>query len=124
MKLLLTWPATADELRLVRKYVPEQIDIATVPARPYWEEVECDHDDMKALIEDADAVLGWTRFRQDTLAAAKKLKFIGWLNDGCDELNLAELRRLGIQLSNVRRALDVALAEWAFAFMLALTKRL
>lgn len=124
MKILLTWHATPEEVDRIRRHIPEGVEIVMTPAHPYLGEVECDFDDMSVLARDADVIMGWMRFSHETLEGARSLKFIAWLKDGCDELDFPTLRRLRVKVSNVRGALDIALAEQVFAFVLAFAKRL
>lgn len=124
MKLLLTWQATDEEISLIRQYVPEDLEIITPPARSYVGRRECDLSDLMELSKEADVLMGWIPFPRDILLNAKKLKFISWLHAGCDQLDLYTLRSLNIKVSNVSGTNSIAVAEHAFAFLLALAKRI
>lgn len=124
MKMLLTWPATPVEVAQIRRHVPANVKIVMTPACPYLGETECELADMHELVPGAAVIMGWMRIPPESLEAATGLKFVAWLKDGCDQLHFPTLRRLGIQVSNARGGLDVALAESVFAFILGFAKKL
>jgi len=124
MKVLLIWPATPAQVSRIRRHIPENVELVITPKRPYLGRYECDPDDMMELAQDVDAIMGWAYIPVKVLETAKNLKFIAYLHVGCDQLDFPTLRSRGIQLSNVAGANKVAVAEHAFAFVLALAKRL
>ena len=125
MKVLLTWQATPEEVQLIRRHVPEDVELVMTPVRPYRRRFECDVADMMELAKDVDVIMGWAEIPGEVLECAKNLKFISWLHAGCDQLDFPTLRALGIKVSNVSGGtLKVAVAEQAFAFVLGLARRL
>jgi lactate dehydrogenase-like 2-hydroxyacid dehydrogenase len=68
--------------------------------------------------------MGWARLSQSVLRSAKRLKFISWLNIGCDALDLQLMKKQKMQLANVRGAYDSVVAEQAMALMLGLAKHI
>jgi phosphoglycerate dehydrogenase-like enzyme len=124
MKVLLTWPANDDELKILHRHVPGAAKLVATPALPDLGHLESDPADIVELGSDADAVIGCMDVSHEMLKGLGSLKFIAWLHTGCDSLDLAALKSQGIQVSNIRGAMAVAVAEHAFALMLALAKRL
>ncbi|RUW30323.1 phosphoglycerate dehydrogenase, partial [Mesorhizobium sp. M1A.F.Ca.IN.020.06.1.1] len=74
-------------------------------------------------ISDVDCFVGWV-MPDGALNIAKKLKLICWMHTGCDELDLQRLKTLGVQVTNLRGANSVPVAEHAMAIILGLAKRL
>lgn len=124
MKLLLTWAASPDEVNRIRRHVPENVDLVMTPERPYMGRYECNLDDMVGSARDIDVIMGWVPIPREVLESARNLKFIAFLHAGCDQLDFPALRSRGIKVSNVSGAMEVAVAEHAFALVLALAKRL
>lgn len=124
MKVLLTWPATPDQVDRIRRHVPENVELVITPERPYMRRYECDPVDMMDLAQDVDVIMGWAFIPRKLPESARNLKFVAYLHVGCDQLDFPTLRSRGIKLSNIAGASKVAVAEQAFAFALALAKRL
>ena len=124
MKVLLTWPATPDQVKHIRRHVSESVELVITPERPYMGRYECDPDDMMDLAQDVDVIMGWAYIPVKVLESAKKLKLVAYLHVGCDQLDFATLRARGIMLTNVAESSKVAVAEQGMAFILALAKRL
>lgn len=124
MKVLLTWQATPEEVSVIRGHIPDDVQLVMTPGHPYMGRLECYPNDMMELGQDADVIMGWANISTKVLESAKELKFIAWLNTGCDNLDLAALQARGIKVSNVRGVYGVVVAEQAFGFVLALAKRL
>lgn len=57
-------------------------------------------------------------------AAGSSLKVVGAMSAGVDNINVAELKKRGIKLSNTPRVLDDSVAEVALMLALAAGKRL
>lgn len=124
MKLLLTWPATADQVEHIRHHLPNNVEIVITPARPYMGKYECDPADMLEMARDVDVMMGWAYIPPQVIESAENLKLIVYLHVGCDQLDFELLRSRGIKLCNVAGANKVAVAEQGMAFVLALAKRL
>jgi phosphoglycerate dehydrogenase-like enzyme len=124
MKVLLTWPATADQVQCIRKHQTGEVEFVVTPQRPYLGRYECDPKDMLEMSQDVDVIMGWAYIPVQALESAKKLKLIVYHHVGCDQLDFSVLRARGIKLCNVAGANKVAVAEQGMAFVLALAKRL
>lgn len=72
----------------------------------------------------AEILLITPRLHFDVTTALDRCRFISWQASGLDALNLAECRRKGIVVSNVPGFSTDAVAEHAWALILALAKRL
>lgn len=124
MEVLLTWPATPEQVECIRRHVPESTELVITPERPYMGRYECDPADMMELARDVDVMMGWAYIPVKVLENARNLKLIVYLHVGCDQLDFPTLQARGIQLCNVAGANKVAVAEQGMAFLLALAKRL
>ena len=72
----------------------------------------------------AEILLITPRLHFDVTTVLDRCRFISWQASGLDALNLAECRRRGIVVSNVPGFSSDAVAEHAWALILALAKRL
>jgi lactate dehydrogenase-like 2-hydroxyacid dehydrogenase len=72
----------------------------------------------------AEVLLITPRLHFDITTVLEGCRFISWQASGLDALNLAECRRKGILVSNVPGFSTDAVAEHAWALILALAKRL
>ena len=124
MKLLLTWPATPDQVKRIRRHVPELTELVITPQRPYMGQYECHPDDMMEMARDVDVMMGWSYIPAKVIENAKNLKLIAYLHVGCDQLDFPTLLASDIQLCNVAGSSKVAVAEQGMAYILALAKRL
>jgi lactate dehydrogenase-like 2-hydroxyacid dehydrogenase len=84
-----------------------------------------DEADLAAKIHDADAVVTES-FRIDdaVLAKAPRLAIVHKFGTITSNIDLAACARRGIAVATLRRMVNVAVAEQAFAFMLTLAKRI
>jgi D-3-phosphoglycerate dehydrogenase len=82
--------------------------------------------DDKEQLEDVDVVLvrSKTKCRQDYIDRAKKLRLIIRGGVGLDNIDVDYARSKGIQVFNTAEASAVAVAELAFALMIAVPSRL
>ena len=80
MKVLLTWPATAEQVERIRRHVPETAELVITPQRPYMGRYECDPDDMMEMARDVDVMMGWSYIPVKVLENAKNLKLIAFCN--------------------------------------------
>jgi len=121
--LALSWCPSDDELKMVRNALPgvELVHLDRQRGVTRW---GCPPEFLVDLVRDADAVMGWSELPLWAIENAKRLKFIGWLHAGCDQLDLPLLDKLGIKVANVTGANGVAVAEQAMALILGLAKRL
>ena len=81
-------------------------------------------DGILEQVRGAEILLITPRLHFDVTAALDGCRFISWQASGLDALNLAECRRKGIVVSNVPGFSTDAVAEHAWALILALAKRL
>jgi phosphoglycerate dehydrogenase-like enzyme len=123
MKVLLSWYARGDEVAQVRAALPGGSVVFAPPERPHLSRFETTYDDLASEAADADVLMGWV-LPPGLLDVAGRLRALVWLHAGCDELDLAALKRRGIQVANVRGANAIAVAEHAMALLLGLAKRL
>ena len=123
MKVAVAWQAASEECELIREILPDTCVVEAAPQRPRVGRYEADPNDVVALCREAEAVMGWVVPRR-ALAESPSLRFLSWMHAGCDKLDLDLLQSRGIQVANVRGANDVAVAEQAMTFVLALAKRL
>jgi phosphoglycerate dehydrogenase-like enzyme len=79
---------------------------------------------MEQLAQHIDAIMSYVYIPPEVIESARNLKLVVWLHTGCDQLDLRALRSRNVQVSNVRGAHAVVVAEQAFAFILALSKKL
>lgn len=123
MKLLLTWYATEAEVARVRNALPKGWQVWAPAVRPHLSRLEVDYEDVAEAARDADVVMGWV-VPDGVFDLAGRLKCLVWLHGGCDDLDLAMLKRRGIRVANIRGANAISSAEHTFALMLAIAKRL
>ena len=82
-------------------------------------------EEMKAAVEDADAVIvGVDPMNADVLSCAKKLKMISKYGVGPDNIDLDYCKEHGITVEITRGANSAAVADFAFALMLGLARRM
>lgn len=82
-------------------------------------------EDMCRHIEDCDGViLGVDPLNARVLAHAPRLKAVSRYGVGLDNIDLEECARRNIRVSRTLGAIDNAVADYAFTFMLALARRL
>ena len=81
-------------------------------------------DQMKERLADCDGVvLGVDPLNADVLAGAPKLKAVAKYGVGVDNIDLAECERRGIKVSRTVGANSDAVADYAFAMMMAIARR-
>ncbi|KUM28703.1 phosphoglycerate dehydrogenase [Mesorhizobium loti] len=122
MKVLVGWHATEGELEEFRKALPG-VDIVAPREEPYLSRFDLTLESVAEHLEDVDAIVGYV-LPDGALGLAKKLKLICWMHAGCDELPLARLKKLGVEVTNLRGANSIAVAEHAMAIILGLAKRI
>ncbi|KAA3445817.1 phosphoglycerate dehydrogenase [Mesorhizobium sp. SARCC-RB16n] len=122
MKILVGWHATDAELARFRTAVPGATVVGPRP-EPHLSRFDLTLESISNDISDADCFVGWV-MPDGALDIAKKLKLICWMHTGCDELDLARLKTLGVQVTNLRGANSIPVAEQAMAILLGLAKRL
>lgn len=123
MQVLLGWHATDDEVRWVTERLPAGVDVTSLP---YTEDVQfpygADRQQLTRALTEADAVMTWV-LPPESVEPAKRLKYVSWLHSGCDRLPFELFRERGIQLANVPDAHAPAIAEHAWALLLACAKQ-
>jgi len=122
MKVLIGWYATEEEMDRFRKALPNAEIVGPRP-EPHLSRFDLTLDSIAESIVDADAIVGWV-IPEGALDLAKKLKLICWMHAGCDELDMKRLKSMGVQVTNLRGANSIAVAEHAMAIILGLAKRL
>jgi phosphoglycerate dehydrogenase-like enzyme len=123
MRVLLSWYASEEEMGILRRGLPPDTVLVAPPERPRLSRFEVDAEELVPLLQGAQAIVGWV-LPPGILEAAADLQALVWMHAGCDELDLPLLRRRGVKVANVRGGNSTAVAEHAFALMLALAKRL
>src|SRR5262249_57550548 len=88
-------------------------------------ELAADEADLKAKIADADGVVVESlRISDAVLSAASRLAIVHKFGTITTNIDVAACARRGIVVATLRRMVNVAVAEQACAFMLALAKRI
>ncbi|NHM26546.1 hydroxyacid dehydrogenase [Desulfofundulus sp. TPOSR] len=82
--------------------------------------------DLARELADADALVvrNQTRVTREMIQAAPRLKVIGRLGVGLDNIDLAAAREAGIPVVYARNANAISVAEYVFAAMLTFARRL
>lgn len=77
-------------------------------------------------LADADAVVvrNQTRVDREFLAAAPRLKVVGRLGVGLDNIDIASCRQAGVTVVFARNANAISVAEYVFAAMLSFSRKL
>jgi D-3-phosphoglycerate dehydrogenase len=82
-------------------------------------------DDLKRRIKDADIVIvGWSKLTRGIINSAKKLKMISIWATSCHYADVQAARDKGIVVTHVPSYATEAVAEYAFALLLAAARRL
>lgn len=110
-------------MREIRSVCPPGTQVAAPPERPHLSRFEVSFDELKGSASRADVIMGWV-LPPGILEHASRLQALIWMHAGCDELDLKLLKQRNIKVANVRGGNAIAVAEHAFALMLALAKRL
>jgi len=123
MKIVAGWHASPQEVDRVRQALPVGTEVVTLPghdtvAFPYGAERGAYLEAMR----DADGVITWV-LPHEVVRAAPGLSYVSWLHSGCDRLPFEDFRARGITLANVPDAHQAAIAEHAWALVLAAVKR-
>jgi glycerate dehydrogenase len=86
---------------------------------------QCQKDEILPAIIDADIVITKTTpLRADILKQARKLKLVAVCATGFDHIDIAEARKLGISVCNMKGYSTNTVAEHAFAMILSLMHNL
>ena len=81
------------------------------------------HEEMKALIADADAVVAGGAMPADVIEAARNLKIIANYGAGYDKVDVTAAAARGIPVTNIPEAVTDVTAELAIALMLSVARR-
>ncbi|HVP41764.1 MAG TPA: 2-hydroxyacid dehydrogenase [Candidatus Krumholzibacteriaceae bacterium] len=82
-------------------------------------------DDLKRRIEDADiAIVGWSKLTRDVINSAKKLRMISIWATSCHYADVQTAKEKGIMVTHVPGYATEAVAEHAFALLLAAARKL
>jgi phosphoglycerate dehydrogenase-like enzyme len=122
MKLLLTWQATEAEIDRFANGLPGATVVAQ-PAARGLSRFDATLEAIEPFLADIDAIAGYV-LPIGALDRIRQLKMIAWMHAGCDELPLAQLKTMNVQVTNLRGCNSVAVAEHATAILLGLAKRL
>ena len=122
-KVALAWPASESELARLRGYLEADCELLSPKSH--------DLTDLLEVAADADAIVGGY-VPSEMIAHAPKLKMVQTLHSGVTHgalegtdlgFSFDTLRSRGIMLCNIAGGNAVAVAEHAFALMIALAKR-
>jgi D-3-phosphoglycerate dehydrogenase len=82
-------------------------------------------DDLKRRIENADiAIVGWSKLTRDVINSAKKLRMISIWATSCHYADVQTAKEKGIMVTHVPGYATEAVAEHAFALLLAAARKL
>lgn len=83
------------------------------------------HDDLKRRVENADIVIvGWSKLTKDIIDSAKKLRMISIWATSCHYADVQAAKEKGIMVTHVPAYATEAVAEHAFALILAAARKL
>ena len=83
------------------------------------------HDDLKRRVKDADIVIvGWSKMTRDIIDSAKKLRMISIWATSCHYADVQWAKEKGIVVTHVPGYATEAVAEHAFALILAAARKL
>ncbi|MSO92904.1 MAG: phosphoglycerate dehydrogenase [Rhodospirillales bacterium] len=123
MKVLLNWFPKEAEIKRVRDKLPKGTAVISPKPRDVLSPYEVTYEDDVDIVKDVDIIVArvvppgiWEK--------AENMKALVWLHAGCDELDLAMLKRRGILVANNRGANASAVAEHAMALVLAIAKKI
>lgn len=122
-KVLAGWHASNSELDTVRDGLGPDADVQGLSYSPDLDvPYGAERSEYLEKAADADAILTWT-LPPEVVDAAPHLRFVAWLHSGCDRLPLRAMAERGIRLANVPNAHQPAIAEHAWALILACVKQ-
>jgi phosphoglycerate dehydrogenase-like enzyme len=121
-RVLIGWHANEEELAIAREALPAGVEIVTVPEHEVVGHWDCDGKVLAESVKDADVLLTWTIDRP-VYKNMQNLKLLAWSHSGFDPIDLNALASHNVQMSNAAGGNAIAVAEQAFAFLLALSKR-
>jgi phosphoglycerate dehydrogenase-like enzyme len=128
MLVAFNWRLSSDELKHIQQSLPDvehRFDVAPLHAEPLtaWERA-IDSNDLVPLLNDAEVLVALGVVPFDVFRQADSLRFVTSLEHGVNWLPFDLLRQRGVQVTNVRGARDVIVAEQAFALLLGCARRL
>ncbi|HRN28493.1 MAG TPA: NAD(P)-dependent oxidoreductase [Terrimesophilobacter sp.] len=123
MKVLAGWHATPAEVDRIRTALPVGTEVVTLPGHdtvsfPYG----ANRAHYREAVQGADAIITWV-LPTEIAEAATDLKYVSWLHSGCDRLPFDLFRERGVILTNLPDAHQPAIAEQAWALLLASAKK-
>lgn len=125
MKVVCFWYATDEEKNRIKSLLPPGTEVVA-PQGDYMSRYDCAYEDVKDLVQDADAIMGIS-VPAGALERAEKLKIFSYMHAGVDDLRQIGAIRLfkerGVKLTNIRGSNGVAVAEHAMMLVLALAKQ-
>lgn len=122
-KVLAGWHADERELTRVREGLGPGAEVRGLSFSPELDvPYGAERSEYLAKAADADAILTWT-LPDEVVEAAAHLRFVAWMHSGCDRLPLKSMAERGIRLANVPNAHQPAIAEHAWALVLACVKQ-
>lgn len=122
-KVLAGWHANEPELAKVREGLGPAAEVRGLSHSPDLDvPYGAERSEYLEQAADADAILTWT-LPPEIVDAAPRLRFVAWMHSGCDRLPLRSMAERGIRLANVPNAHQPAIAEHAWALILACAKQ-
>lgn len=121
-KVLLGWQADAEEVALARSILPD-CDVSAVPTHATLTRFDCDPGILAQHAKDADILATFT-IGPEVYRSAERMKLLLWLHSGFDPVDFAALKERHVLLANASGSNATAVAEHAFALLLALAKRI
>src|SRR5688500_1058180 len=120
-RVLLGWHADEEELAIAAEALPG-VEIDVVPEHQVMGHWDCDGKVLADKVKEADVLLTWTIDRP-VYKNMQNLKLLVWSHSGFDPIDLNALAAHNVALSNAAGGNAIAVAEQAWAFVLALSKR-
>jgi phosphoglycerate dehydrogenase-like enzyme len=120
-RVLLGWHADEEELAIAAEELPG-VEIDVVPEHQVMGHWDCDGRVLADKVKEADVLLTWTIDRP-VYKNMQNLKLLVWSHSGFDPIDLNALAAHNVALSNAAGGNAIAVAEQAWAFVLALSKR-
>lgn len=117
MKVVLTWPPSSEELRILLENLRKGVEIAYPLSR------KSRFKELLEIVEDADILVGGY-VPDEVILRARKLKLIQAITSGVERLNFKLLKERGIILASASGANAISAAEMALALMLTIAKRI
>lgn len=106
---------------------PEGLEVLSQQSEVYYDpDLWKKPEELKKVLTDADAIIvrNQTQVSAGLLNAAPRIKVVGRLGVGLDNIDLAACKQAGIAVVYARNANAVSVVEYVFAAMLSFSRRL